>query len=199
MRTLCVILSVFYAFLVASQTIPSDRTVDWTLAGIRDTTTANFTIVDVMENGFTNDGSAANDNALSALLTAHPEPIVIYFPTGTYLFNAPIFLRSNMIVRGAGAPSTILRIDHGGSGHGIVVKGSIEMNDTSSIFPAQKNNTELRVNNASLFAADDWIRIIQQDSDLVFSSWGQNTVGQIIHVLSVQGDSLSLDSPLRLE
>jgi hypothetical protein len=199
MRTYCVILSFFYAFLVASQTIPSDRTVDWTLAGIRDTTTANFTIIDVMENGFTNDGSAANDNALSALLTAHPEPIIIYFPTGTYLFNAPILLRSNMLVKGAGAPSTILKIDHGGSGHGIVVQGSIEMNDTTSIFPAQKNNTTLRVNNASLYTADDWIRIIQQDSDLVFSSWGQNTVGQIIRVLSVQGDSLSLDSPLRLD
>ena len=80
MRTSCVFLWFFYAFLVTSQTIPSDRIVDWTLAGIRDTTTANFTIIDVMENGFTNDGSAANDNALSALLTAHPQPIVVYFP-----------------------------------------------------------------------------------------------------------------------
>jgi hypothetical protein len=104
-----------------------------------------------------------------------------------------------VVLRGAGAPSTILKIDHGGSGHGIVAEGSIEINDTCGIFPAQKNNTALRVFNPSVFAPGDWIRIIQQDSDLVYSSWGLNSVGQIIKVVSIQGDSLYLDSPLRLE
>lgn len=199
MRTYCVILSFFYAFLVASQTIPSDRTVDWKLAGIRDTTTSNFTNLDALENGLSNDGSVANDNALTSLLASHPESLILYFPTGTYLFNAPISLRSNVVLRGAGAPSTILKIDHGGSGHGIVAEGSIEINDTCGIFPAQKNNTALRVFNPSVFTPGDWIRIIQQDSDLVYSSWGLNSVGQIIKVVSIQGDSLYLDSPLRLD
>jgi hypothetical protein len=200
MRTLfCLMLVLFEVSSAISQSIPYERTVDWTIAGIRDTTTVNFTLLDVMENGFTNDGSVANDNVFNSLLNAHTEPIVVYFPAGTYLFNNPIILSGNVVLRGAGAPSTILKLDLGGSGHGIVAQGSLEMNDTSSIYPVLRNNTQLRVNNPLLFSPDDWVRLIQQDSDLVYSSWGINTVGQIVRINNILGDSLFLDSPIRMD
>jgi len=184
---------------VSAQTIPSERTVDWTLAGIRDTSTTNFTLINVLENGFNNDGSVANDNALLALFSAHSEPVIVYFPAGIYLFNSTIVLRSDVVLRGAGAPLTFLKLDLGGSGHGILGQGTTVLNDTSSIHPVLKNDTKIRVNNSTLFNAGDWVRFIQQDSDLVYSSWGLNTVGQIVGINAIQGDSLFLDSPIRMD
>ena len=130
----------------------------------------------------------------------HQEPIIVYFPPGDYLFNAAIPMRSNMVFRGAGATNTRFIIDHGGSGNGVNILGSAVQSDTSSLQQsATKGQTFLRVNNPATYQVGNWIQLIQDDADLVTSSWALNSVGQIARITSIVLDTLYLDSELRMD
>ena len=119
MKSSLILLFITFIFNALTQTIPSDRVVNWSLAGVRDSSTSNFAVIDVLAGGLVNDAITPCDAALTALFLAHAEPAIFYFPAGSYLFNAPINLRSNCIFRGQGATMTNFIIDHAGSGNGI--------------------------------------------------------------------------------
>ena len=187
-------------FSVFSQVLPAERSVDWSVAGLKDTTTAGFTILDALAEGLFNDGITPADYPLGSLLLNHQEPIIIYFPPGDYLFNAAIPLRSNMVIRGAGATATRFIIDHGGIGNGVNIHGYTIASDTTSVIESgMKGQSFLRVNNASLFQPGQWIQLIQEDADLVTSSWAIRCVGQIMRINSSSQDTLFFDSELRMD
>ena len=100
-----------------AQILPPQRSVDWKVAGIKDTTTQGFTFVDASTYGFVADGVTPNDYPLGSLMIAYQGPTIVYFPAGTYLFTIPIYLRSNFIIRGAGSDQTTFRIEHQNTGH----------------------------------------------------------------------------------
>jgi len=186
-------------FNALSQTIPADRVVNWSLAGVRDSSTSNFVVIDMVAEGLNNDGTIACDLALSTVFAAHPEPAVFYFPAGTYLFNSPIVLRSNCIFRGSGATTTHFVIDHSGSGNGINISGTAMVADSTSLLSEGfKNEQSILVLNSSSFSPGDWVRIVQDDSDLVTSTWAIGSVGQLVRIVAINGNSLVLDSPLRM-
>jgi hypothetical protein len=196
------ILTTFFSFcsiLSFSQTIPQDRVVDWSVAGIKDSSTAGFTVLDAVAEGLFNDGQTPCDYPLGSLMLNHQEPIIVYFPPGQYLFNSAIPLRSNMLIRGAGATNTKFIIDHAGSGNGINILGSVVNGDTSTLIEeATKGANFIRIANPSLYQSGDWIQLIQNDSDWVTSSWALNSVGQIAQVAAVAADTLYLDATLRM-
>src|SRR5690606_31942793 len=53
--------------------------------------------------------------------------------------------------------------------------------------------------NVSLFQPGDFIRLYFNDSLLVTSSWAYRSVGQIIRINEIAGDTLMLESPLRMD
>jgi hypothetical protein len=197
-----ILLTSFFAcftLLSISQTIPQDRVVDWSVAGIKDSTTAGFTLLDAVSEGLFNDGQTPCDFSLGSLMLNHQEPIIVYFPPGQYLFNSAIPLRSNMVIKGAGATNTKFIIDHAGSGNGININGSAVNGDTSALVEqATKDANFIRITNPSLFQSGDWIQLIQNDSDWVTSSWALNSVGQIAQVLEVAADTLYINANLRM-
>ncbi len=187
-------------FLAQSQTIPSERTVDWSVAGIKDSTTAGFTVLDAVNEGLFNDGITPCDYPLGSLMINHSEPIIIYFPPGEYLFNNVIPMRSNMVLRGSGATNTKFIINHNGSGNGIDIHGWASNNDTTKILNNLiKNTSELNVNNPSLFHVGDWIQIIQDDADLVTSTWALKSVGQIAQIAAINQNTIQLDASFRID
>lgn len=190
----------FFHFLSFAQVLPSERRVNWSAAGLRDTSTVGFTVLDALAQGLFTDGNTPCDYPLGSLMLNHQEPIIVYFPPGDYLFNAAIPMRSNMVFRGAGATNTRFIIDHGGSGNGVNILGSAVQSDTSSLQQtATKGQTFLRVNNPAMYQAGNWIQLIQDDADLVTSSWALNSVGQIARITSIVQDTLYLDSELRMD
>jgi hypothetical protein len=185
---------------IFGQILPANRRVEWSVAGIRDSSTQNMTVLDVLSNGFSADGITPNDGAFNALLLNHPEPIILHFPAGIYLFSQPLILRSNIVLRGSGAANTTLKIDHGGSGHGIIIHGSNIPADTSSLSEDWiKDSTTIKVANANVFQPGDWIRLSMNDADLVTSSWAIGSVGQVAQINSISGNTLNLYSAARLE
>lgn len=184
----------------STQTLPIERAVDWTLAGLRDTTTIAYPIIDLQTQGFIGDGVTANDAAMSAVLASITDPgAILVFPIGDFLFNSTINIPSNIVMRGQGADNTTLTLDLGGNGHSINAQGSFVNSITPSLTePAEKDSNYLVVSDTSGLSRGEWIRIIQQDGDLVTSYWAEGTVGQIVQIEDVVNDTIVLASPLRM-
>ena len=201
MNRIYALIFILFYFNGYSQNLDPSRCVDWTLAGLRDTTTIGFLEINMQDQGAIGDGITPNDNIIDKVLSSKTdEEIILNFPTGDFLFNNTINLPSNVIIRGQGAESTSFTMDLGGAGHSICVQGSSINSDTSSIIQsAPKDSNYIFVLNTNSFAIGDWIQIIQNDSDLVTSTWAYNTVGQIIEIINIQNNKLILNSPLRMD
>lgn len=199
MKLVLFLLFSFVCHVSFAQTIPTQRTVNWQVAGIKDTTTQGFTIVDGSTYGFVNDGVTPNDYPLGSLMLAYQGPTIVYFPAGTYLFNTSIYLRSNFIVRGAGADQTTFIIEHPNNGHSFYATG-YPTNDTSSLTQtANKGSNQLIVANAGAFSVGNWIQLQQNDVDLTTSAWGAGSVGQIAQITAIAGNTLTLASEMRMD
>jgi hypothetical protein len=182
-----------------AQTIPADRRVDWTIAGVRDSSTAGFAVVDLGEAGFIGDGVTPNDRVMDSVLNIpfHPGAI-LRFPAGDFVFHRTIRLPSHRVLRGAGAEYTRLIFDLGGAGHAISVSGSMAAAETTAVVnDARKDATTLRLRAAAFAQPGDWLYLAQGDSDRVTSDWALGTTGQIIRVTDADDDSIALSSPLR--
>jgi hypothetical protein len=184
-----------------AQTLPSSRAVDWTLAGLRDTSTLGFQLINMQIAGAVADGITPNDvvvaNTIGAITS---NGAILEFSTGIFLFNSTINLPSNIIIKGQGADSTTFKMDLGGSGHSIKIVGSSSIGDTTSLTQsAAKDSTFINVIDTTGFSVGDWIQIIQIDTDLVTSTWAYNTVGQIVKINNIINNKFILDSPLRMD
>jgi hypothetical protein len=193
----------FCLFLIISlsqaQVLPSSRSVNWGLAGYRGTIPNYSTLADITAFGGLGDGTTVNDTAFAnALNSLNGNSGVIYFPAGTYLFNAPVSLPSGIIIRGAAADSTTLKFDLGGN-----ILDAINISGTASSITAlltsnaNKDSTSISVDDASGFVAGDYILLSFNDSSLMFSSWAYGTGGQVIKINAVTGNTITLESPLR--
>jgi len=199
MRSYFTLFTICFSFSLSAQLIPSSRKTDWSVAGIKDTTTQNFVSYDALQIGLYSDGLTPNDSALNAFFLLHQnESIRLFFPSGNYLFQQVIHLPSNTIIKGNGTENTIFTIQHANSGHGILIHGQATSDTTKLIQIGQFNDSVIVVNNSSNFHPNDWIQLIQNDSQFITSSWAANSVGQIIQIESINGNQITLKSKLRL-
>lgn len=183
-----------------SQTIPAERRVDWTKAGLSDAEAFdNLPRIDAATFGVVAGGVAANDSAVAAAIASLAgNASIIQFPAGEFLFHETINLPSGAVLRGAGADKTTFLMNLGGKGHSISVAGkAIESEKSPLAVGAKKGDSAIVLENGSIFSAGDWILLSQNDSALVFSDWARNSVGQILRVVSVRGDTLLCASELR--
>ncbi len=195
------VLFVFSSSIAISQTLPSARVVDWTTAGLQNLSTSGFDQIDMTNFNVNGDGITANDNSMSnALASISGSGAILIFPNGNFLFNNAITLSDNVILRGSGVNNTTLSMNLGGSGHGISITG-IPLNSIISSFtqPALKFDNSILVDDASTFSTGDWIQIIQNDLDLITSSWADDTVGQIVKIENIDNNQITLTSELRMD
>lgn len=194
---LCFILATLFS---NAQVLPSNRSVDWSLAGYTGTIPNYSTVVDITAYGGLGDSTSANDAALtSAVNSLSGADGIIYFPAGIYLFNAPVNLRSGLILRGAAPDSTKLKFDLGNSSNAISISGSATATTAMLTSNGIKDSSFVNVDDASGFTTGDYFQLSFNDSSLIFSNWAYGTVGQIIKIAAVTGNKIVLDSPLRLD
>ena len=180
------------------QVIPFSRRVDWTLAGYHGSIPVYSNVRSITDYGGSGNGNSSNDLALqNAIAGLSNQNGIIYFPPGIYLFNSPITLRSGLVVKGEGAANTTLQFNLAGSGNLITVAGETSnsvSNITASVF---KDQLSLTVDNASLFHINDYIKIYQNDASLVNDSWALGSVGQVIHIENISGNTIYFSNALR--
>lgn len=200
MNWVSLLLLCLYSLNGFSQTLSPSRTVDWTLAGLKDSSTSLLEI-NLQNKGIINDGVSPNDSILTNILSTIPNTgAILNFPAGKFLFTQTIHVPNHVILRGRGADKTTFILNLNKQGHGIFIHGSSNPIDTTSLIKsALKNMDAIIVAHPEKFSSGNWIQIKQNDSDLTFSTWAKHSVGQIIQIKSISNQKIILESPLRLD
>ncbi|MES2284596.1 MAG: glycosyl hydrolase family 28-related protein [Bacteroidota bacterium] len=196
----------FYSFLFVTsfstaQVLPSNRSVDWSLAGFKGITPDYPTVVDISNYGGAGDGVGSNDTAfMNVVNSLSGADGVIYFPSGTFIFNSPINLRSGLILRGASSDSTTLEFDIaiGNSSDAINIIGTTSNITAMLTSNVDKDSSSINVDDASGFTAGDYLKLSFNDSSILFSAWAYGTVGQIVKIESIASNKIFFANPLRL-
>src|SRR5688500_17707498 len=127
------ICTAFLPDAVVAQSIPVDRTTDWSLAGLRSDPPPVEQTLNILDLGGSGDGITSNNAAINAAFAAAAgQMTVIEFPAGDYFFSAGINVPDSVILRGEGADATTFTFSIGGSGHCINISG-IELPTTYPI------------------------------------------------------------------
>jgi hypothetical protein len=126
MKKILLLIFLFAVSNAKTQTIPSNRIADWSVAGYRGTIPTPTLIHDVMAFGATGNGVTDDASAIRAAIDSlHGVRGVIYFPAGTYLIASTIDLPDSVIIRGASADSTHLQFNFNSTpGNGFNILGS---------------------------------------------------------------------------
>ncbi|MBE9575090.1 T9SS type A sorting domain-containing protein [Flavobacterium proteolyticum] len=180
-----------------AQTISTARRVDWTLAGNKSFVEPS-TIINFQMSGGDNTGATNSDAAMSTILSSIGNSgAIIYFPAGTYLFNQRIILKTNVILRGESANTTFLKFDLGGVNNAIQIQGTQTSTETSLTQTASIATNSIQVTNSSLFQVGDFVKLSDDDTAKVTSTWAIGSTGQILKISSINSNQITFSSPLR--
>ena len=198
--TLLCLFFIFFPYFISAQVIPANRTVNWSYAGLSTPDSAYHTVIDITTQGGIGNGTAINDAAMLNCLNAlNGMAGVIYFPAGTYLFHSTIALPDSTILRGDGSSLSKLHFDFSGAGSDCIsATGSIQPQRYYFVSDGLFDSKFMSIqNNAGLYDGD-YVRIYQNDTNLVISSWAYGTVGQIARIQTVGGaTAITLEHELR--
>ena len=200
------ILKFFLFFLFSqatfAQVIPAERFTDWSGAGYPDSIPDPATVLDVTSFGAVGDGVTDNFSTVSSAINAlNGAQGVIYFPAGNYLIGSSLNLPDSTILRGAGSDSSHLIFNLNGTiGNAINITGTISVNQVSVLGGHQLGSNNIKVADTASFTAGDYVEIFQENGswDTQPVSWANQSVGQILKLNAVSGDTLFFEKPLRL-
>jgi len=198
-----IILCLLFSFWQASaQVIPVSRQVNWSDALHSYDMAVPVTELSVMDYGATGNGTTNDQPAvMSALAALNGHLGYVYFPPGNYKLTSPITLPDSAILKGSSSDSSVLQFNFGGASYDcIVMAGSFNPLLVQINGGYAKGNDWIITDSAFLFNTADYTEIIENNGswDDVPISWAANSVGQIVQVESVNGDTIFLVSPLRI-
>lgn len=197
---LLVLIAALCPYQSNAQTLPSQRAVDWTQAGLQTDSLPTVPIFTAQQIGLINDGTTPNDAILNNFFgTIFVPGMVVELDTGTYKFTQTIQLPNKTILKGKGATSTTLLFDLGGNGHSIQMEGSRGVDSSVLLQSAARGSRQLILWDSTAVQAGDWIQLQQNDQDWVTSTWARLRTGQIVKIDSVKGRQVWLHSPLRMD
>lgn len=196
---LAVFCALFYPYLLAAQqSLDPQRATDWYTAGMQAPRIEPDLIINIFDQGGFNDGLSPNDLLVQELLANYAsKPFVLYFPPGIYQFTQPLVLPAQCIIRGASADSSILVFDLLEPDHLIKVLGQTTRDTAYLQTDGIMQEDFVRINTSSQYQIGDYLKLIDQDSALITSSWAQYSTGQLLQITQIRGDSLYFDHPLR--
>lgn len=186
---------------VNGQVVPAHRIADWSVSGANYDFSANQgSYIDVKSFGASGDGISDDFQAvLNAVNSFGGSRGTLYFPAGTYIINGSISLPDSITLIGESSGSTVLLFNAGENNHAIKISGV----STGSFIPVlsgyQKNSNQLIISDASTFANGDMAELIQDGHQHMTSSWAMESLGQMLVVDSVSGNTLFLNQPIRMD
>ncbi len=168
--------------------------------------------------GLPTNGTTDAGPAIQACINKAAAGTAVFVPAGTYLINSTVRLTSNVVLRGAGAASTLFNLGSGGqfttqnfSYQNNMTPGVSYGSDTPGYALSgapQKGATTLTVSSGSV-TAGSWIAVFADNDPTLVSvngedgtcEWcGDNTgyrvMQQIVQVTAVSGSTLTLARPL---
>ncbi|MEE9431363.1 MAG: glycosyl hydrolase family 28-related protein [Melioribacteraceae bacterium] len=198
---------IFSFSLNFSQIIPSDNRIAWTpgIPSGEQNIHAGLIVNVVEQFGADNSGNSDVLKAIDdAIFSVASTGGVIFFPKGTYRINGTIKISNDKIIlRGEGADKTKLHFYN-------PINACIEIitygrGIWQGVNGYAKDTTILTVENGSAFTVGDFAEI-QQDNDTNFmytkplwnQPWAQKVVGQFMQVVAIDGNEITLKTPLHI-
>lgn len=189
--------------ILHGQIIPDDRTFNWSVAGQEAGFADPQNQVSVMDFGAVGDGSVNDAPAIQEAMDSFDgEPGIVFLPEGQFLLQDALQIPSGIVMRGVDSLSTHLLIDFlGDPQHALRVSGQSASEFQPVISGYQKGSTKIVVEQPDVFSAGDFVEMLQEngDWDTEPASWAEQSVGQILTIEAVMGDTLFLQRPLRID
>ena len=199
MKTVFHLFCLFISIAIHAQIIPTSNRVEWYSAGCQNPFPEPQLIANIMDfgafgDGINNDAPAVN----SAIASLNGHYGLVFFPPGTYLLQTGISLPDSIIIRGAGADSSYIKINNSGSCFGIY--GSASGVFTNILSGFNKDSEKITVSDVLIFANGDNVEIRQDNGswDSNPATWAVKVVGQISKISNIIGDTLFLEDKLRI-
>jgi hypothetical protein len=185
-----------------SQVIPATKRVDWSYAGLQNDYADTSNVADVTTFGATGNGTTNDYPAiLSAINSLGGHSGVVFFPAGNYLLNSTLNLPDSVTLKGAGADVTTFTFDLGGvTGNCINITKGQSNSFVAAVNGYQKESVAIEIANASGFSAGDYAEIHEDNGtwDTNPAFWAVYSVGQIVRIDSISGNTLYIQHPLRI-
>lgn len=192
-----------YCLCGMAQVIPVDQRVDWTNVGYQGTIPNPATVLNVMDYGAVADGVTDDHGAIAAAINALGGSAgVVFLPTGVYLLNSTFSLPAGTVLRGEGSDATFLKFDLSSSGYTCInVGGSAPGSFVNVTGGLTKESNTLTLADASQFALGDYAELLQDNGawDTNPATWASNSVGQIVKITAISGNTLTIEQPLRID
>jgi len=189
-------------WLSYSQTIPQDRTVDWSQAGLLQTISDPSIFISVGEYGATGNGTTNDSPAIqSAIDNMNGNPGVLFFPAGTYLLLQPIIAHTGLVIKGEGAEETHLKFFlQNDSQHAFVITAPQTNNYYPILSGYDKGSQSIFLNSGSSLQIGDFVEIQEENGtwDTNPASWASHSVGQILQVNHVSENQVFFNTQIRI-
>ena len=201
-KIVSILVFLFFLLPVRGQVIPADRRVDW-LEVVRDNPYKNpDKEVSIMDFGGVADGKTDNSEALQKAMAFFAKGAgTVIFPAGTYLFRHTLSLPDSIQIRGAGSDATVLKFDLEGQPESCIrIAGKAADTFVTVSGGLARGSRMLISDSAFLFSAGDWIELVEDNGswNTVPVDWAKTSVGQMIRVKKISGDTLAFEFPLRI-
>lgn len=172
--------------------------VDWSHAGYPGTIPSTAgNLVNIQNFGVKGDGSSDDSEAIQAVVNSVVRPAVLYFPAGTYRITAQLSLPSGIVLRGQGDQAT--RLDCNSADGCISVKGAVVGEYVDFLEGARKGSSHITVADTSGFTIGQGGQVQQDDIVTAEAQWGEGSVGQMVVIVAIEGNTLTVDPPLHLD
>ncbi|HLT73102.1 MAG TPA: DUF4082 domain-containing protein [Cyclobacteriaceae bacterium] len=203
--TLAVVISLLLfsaAFSQVPSSIPNDRLIDWSEAGVPGGIPSRETVFAVIDSTAYGNGLVDATPAIQSAIDACPEGQVVYIPAGNYRLNSRILITKGIVLRGAGPSKTILQTY--AEWHGVQVGDFPSPPVGIDILNnPRKGDDRIVLANKSILQVGDFI-VIDQINDGVEvinvddQSRDNNTrcLSQMTRVTAVQGATIKIHPPL---
>ncbi len=192
-----------------NEIIPADRKVDWSpgvQGGIPEVPIVKV-VTDPPYNAVPNDGvddRAAIQDAINDAYAAGGG--AVFLPAGTYdiksrtATDGALVLKSGVVIRGEGADRTKMQFDLNAytddvAGFKVLAYNYSAFTPVTGGFT--KGSQTITVSDPSLFSVGDYAEIeMENDSRISNEDWALNAVGEVVKIVGVSGNQLTLEKPL---
>ncbi len=185
--------------------LPEVSRARWARAGLAGAPPQYATVLDVRNFGAKGNGTADDTAAVNAAISQAPARSVVYLPAGTYRLTQPLYLKSDLILRGDGPSLTSLSFEGAGTAGrciGIVRWDSNQTAAYTSVTGGMAyGSSEVAVASVAGLTAGDIVEL-EEDNDPAWGlneSWQARLAGQLNRIRAVDPAArrLALDRPLR--
>jgi len=193
----------FSALVAKNQIVSEERLVDWKSAHQSFEFEYPELEINIMDYGAVGDGKTDDSQAITdAILSLEENGGTIYFPSGEYLLESRISLIEGVVLRGNSSDSSILIFDLNQIPNNCISVSKSQTAEFSNIDSGiLKGSTKILCSSSEDFIGIKYAEIIQDngDWDIAPADWAQNSVGQIIRIENVIGDTIIFNNPLRID